>query len=247
MNKGTVEEQYKLAVEMYEAKKYTKALNLFEKITPTYRTKPQMERIQFMVAQANFNTKDYQLAGYYFNRFTQNYPKSSKNEEAAFLSAYSYMLASPRYNLDQTDTKLALNAFQGFINDYPDSDRLDEANKYYKEIRFKLEKKAFEIAKGYYTTAPSDLRNYQAAIIAFDNMLEEYLGSTFKEEALFYRFKAANDLALKSTERRKLERINNAILAYEKLKRNFPESTFLVESNELLQNLEKEKTTIAKS
>ena len=44
-----------------------------------------MERIQFMVAQSNFNVKDYDLAGYYFNRFTQSYPKSSKKEEAALL------------------------------------------------------------------------------------------------------------------------------------------------------------------
>ena len=56
---------------MYEAKKYSKALDLFEKVTPSYRGKPQMERIQFMVAQSNFNEKNYDLAGYYFNRFTK--------------------------------------------------------------------------------------------------------------------------------------------------------------------------------
>ena len=57
LNRGTVEKQYKMATKMYEAKKYSKALRLFEKITPSYRGKPQMERIQFMVAQSNFNTK----------------------------------------------------------------------------------------------------------------------------------------------------------------------------------------------
>lgn len=248
LNKGTTEEQYKLAVEMYEAKKYSKALNLFEKITPTYRGKPQMERIQFMVAQSNFNTKDYDLAGYYFDRFTQNYPTSSKKEEAAFLSAYSYMLASPSYSLDPTDTKKALNAFQGFINNYPDSKRLVEANKYYKEINYKLQKKAFEIAKVYYTTAEySPEVNYKAAIVAFDNLLSEHLGSEFKEEALYYRLKAAHDLAFKSTLRRKPERIQEAILAYEKLKRNFPKTKYLKESDEMLANLKKEQETIAKS
>ncbi|MGK0422407.1 MAG: outer membrane protein assembly factor BamD, partial [Polaribacter sp.] len=65
LNKGTSEEQYKMAVKMYEAQNYSKALRLFEKITPTYRGKPQMERIQFMVAQSNFNEKNYSIAGYY--------------------------------------------------------------------------------------------------------------------------------------------------------------------------------------
>ena len=110
LNKGTTEDQYKMATKLYESKKYSKALRLFEKITPSYRGKPQMERIKFMVAQSNFNIKSYTLAGYYFDRFTKNYPKSSKKEEAAFLSAYSYKLASPVFSLDPTDTYKALNS-----------------------------------------------------------------------------------------------------------------------------------------
>ena len=118
LNKGTTSDQYKMAVKMYESKKYSKALRLFEKITPTYRGKPQMERISFMIAQSNFNVKNYGVSGYYFDRFAKNYPKSSKKEEASFLSAYSYKLASPTFSLDPTDTNKALEAFQGFINDY---------------------------------------------------------------------------------------------------------------------------------
>ena len=74
-----------------------------------------------MVAQSNFNTKSYELAGYYFDRFTKDYPKSSKKEESSYLSAYSYMLASPVFSLDPTATYKALNSFQSFIDTYPDS------------------------------------------------------------------------------------------------------------------------------
>ncbi|OSY87769.1 hypothetical protein WH52_10105 [Tenacibaculum holothuriorum] len=241
LNKGTVEQQYKMAVKMYEAQKYSKALRLFEKVIPSYRGKPQMERIQYMVAQSNLNEKNYIQAGYYFNRFTQNYPKSSKREEAAFLSALSYYKASPRFSLDPVDTEKALNQFQSFIDRYPDSDKIGEANKYYAELRYKLEKKAFEIAKTYYRTADYDSRNYRAAIQAFDNLLEDYLGTTFKEEALYYRLKAAHDFVLKSTTRRKAQRIKEAIKAYEKLKRNFPESKFMEDSNAMLATLQKEQ------
>lgn len=222
---------------MYESNKYGKALRLFEKITPTYRGKPQMERIQFMVAQSNFNEKNYSTSGYYFDRFAKNYSKSSKKEEASFLSAYSYKLASPRFSLDATDTNKALESFQTFIDTYPDSDKIEEANTHYKELRYKLQKKSFEIAKTYYRTADYDLRNYKAAIQAFDNLLSDYLGSEFKEEAYYYRLKAAHDFVLKSTVRRKAERIKDAIEAYEKLKRNFPESKFMEASNEMLATL----------
>jgi outer membrane protein assembly factor BamD len=244
LNKGTTEEQYKMAVKLYESNKYSKALRLFEKITPTYRGKPQMERIQFMVAQSNFNEKNYSMSGYYFDRFAKNYPKSSKLEEAAFLSAYSYKLASPRFSLDPTDTNKALDAFQGFINSYPDSDKIEEANLHYKELRYKLQKKYFEIAKTYYRTAEYDLRNYKAAIQAFDNLLSDYLGSEFKEEALYYRLKAAHDFVLKSYDRRKPERIKDAIDAYDKLKRNYPESQFMEDSNIMLATLQNEQVRI---
>lgn len=244
LNKGTSEDQYKMAVKMYESQKYSKALRLFEKISSIYRGKPQMERISFMIAQSNFNEKNYSIAGYYFDRFTQNYPKSSKREEAAFLSAYSYKLASPRFSIDPTDTNKALESFQSFINMYPASDKIDEANMYYAEIRAKLEKKYFEIAKTYYRTADSDNRNYKAAIQAFDNLLEDFLGTKYKEEALYFSLKAAHDFVLKSTDRRKLERIEEAVDAYDKLKKSFPESQFMEDSNLMMATLEKEKNRV---
>lgn len=240
LNKGTSEDQYKMAVKMYEGKNYGKALRLFEKITPSYRDKPQMERIQFMVAQSNFNEKNYSISGYYFDRFAKNYPKSSKKEEASFLAAYSYKLAAPVFSLDPTDTNKALESFQSFINEYPDSDKIEEANGHYKELRYKLQKKYFEIAKTYYRTAGYDLRNYKAAIQAFDNLLSDYLGSEFKEEALYYRLKAAHDFVLKSTFRRKPERVKDAISAYEKLKRNYPESIFMDDAEKMLVTLNAE-------
>jgi outer membrane protein assembly factor BamD len=241
LNKGTSEEQYKMAVKMYEIQKFGKALRLFEKVTPTYRGKPQMERISFMVAQSNFNEKNYATAGYYFDRFTKNYQKSSKKEEASFLSAYSYKLASPGFSLDPTDTNKALESFQSFINMYPASDKIDEANKHYSEIRLKLEKKYFEIAKTYYRTAGYDLRNYKAAMQAFDNLLEDFLGTKYKEEALYYSFKAGHDFVLESYDRRKLERILDAMVYYEKLEKSFPESKFMEDSNLMMAKLQEEK------
>lgn len=244
LNKGTVEDQYKMAVNMYETKKFGKAIRLFEKITPAYRGKPQMERIQFMVAQSNFNEKNYTTAGYYFDRFAKNYPTSSKLEEASFASALSYKLSSPEFSKDPTDTNKALEAFQSFINAFPTSEKIDEANQHYKELRYKLQKKYFEIAKTYYTTADYDMRNYKAAIQAFDNLLSDYLGSEFKEEALLYRLKSAHDFVLKSYDRRKPERIKDALEAYEKLIRNYPESKYLEEAKKMYATLNKEQERI---
>lgn len=243
LNRGSIEEKYKMAVKMYEAKKYSKALRLFEKVIPSYRHKPQMERIQYMVANSNFNEKNYSIAGYYFNRFSQSYPKSSKREEADFLSALSYYKASPVFSKDPTDTNKAIESFQSFIDKYPNSPRLGEANRYYKELQLKLEKKEFEKGLLYYKIAGNKSYDnyYTSAIVAFDNLLSDYLGTSYKEEALYYRFKASHDLALRSSFRKKKLRIKEAVEAYNKLKRNFPETKHAKEVDGMLVTLNKEQ------
>ncbi len=239
LNKGTAEEKYKMATELYESKKFSKALRLFEIITPVYKGKPQMERIQFMVAQSYFNTKDFESASYYFGRFSENFPKSTKREEADFNAAKSGFLASPKYSVDQTLTLEALASFQKFINTYPTSKRLEASNKMVSELQQKLEKKSFMIAKQYY-----DIGYFKSAITAFDNLTSEYLGTIYREKAFFYKFKASYELGVNSTYAKKLTRLNAAQKAFEKLKRNYPSSEYLKESERMLKRINKEKAIL---
>ena len=54
---------------------------------------------------------------------------------------------------------------------------------------------------------------------------------------MYFRLKAAHDFVLKSTYRRKPERIEDAIEAYEKLKRNYPASKFMEAADKMLVTL----------
>jgi outer membrane protein assembly factor BamD len=239
LNKGTTEDQYKMATELYDAEKYNKAIQLFEKVLPKYQGKPQLERIQYMVAESNYNTKNYNLASYYFNRFIGNYPNSSKLEEATYLVAHSHYLASPKSSLDQADTQKALTAFQNFIDKYPESDKIEEANNYYDELVKRLEKKSFDIAKQYYHT-----EDYQAAIVAFDIFLEDNFGTGYREEAMALKFLASYELGVRSIITKKEKRLNDAILAYNRFEKSFPKSDRLSEFTNLLDNLNNELKTI---
>ncbi len=241
LNKGTSAEQYTLATELYDAGKHGKALQLFEKILPAYRGKPQMERIQYMISDANYQTKNYLLAAYHFDRFTKNYPKSTKKEGASFLSAYSYYLSIPKSSLDQSDTQTAIEAFQKFIDTYPTSEKIKEANDYVKEMQLRLEKKGYDIAYNYYHT-----ENYKAAVVAFDNFISDNLGTSFKEDALFYKSMAAHDLAMKSIAFKKEERIKDALKALNRLEYNFKESKYISEVEKLRKNLTNELALFAK-
>ncbi|RRJ90198.1 outer membrane protein assembly factor BamD [Flavobacterium macacae] len=231
--------KYDVASKMYEAEKYTKAIRLFEQIAPTYRGKPAAEKMFYMFAQSYYKTKQYYSAGYQFESFASSYPKSEKVEEAAYLGAESYSNLSPRYSLDQVDTNKAIDKLQNFINNYPDSPYLSQANERVKVLREKLEKKAFEIAKQY-NTIGGYTRDYSAAIKALDNFIADYPGTPFKEDALYYRFDSAYILALNSVENRKKERLDFAKGAYASLIK-FNESTkYKSDVDKKLEAIEKE-------
>jgi len=235
LNKGKNTEKYQMAVDMYEKKDYKKAIALFEKIMGPYANKPQMERIQYMISDCYFQTENYTMASYYFSKFITNYPESTKVQDAAYFSARSYYLAAPKYSRDQEDTYKALTAYQNFIDKYPQSELIEEANKDYAELNRKLQFKDFEVARQYYHT-----ERYKAAIQAFDTFNEDHLGSEFKEESYYYSFKSAYELGMKSILSKKEERISEALLSHRKFQKTFPESEKLKEVDQLGVKLQEE-------
>lgn len=238
-----IQTKYTLAEKLYNEKDFKKANKLLEQIAPKYVGKPQGERVMFFLANSFFEIEDYNFSGYQFERFLKSYPRSDKASEAAFLGAKSYFLLSPRYSLDQTDTDKALIKLQNFINAYPESNYLAEANAMAKELTNKKEEKEFEIAKQFTKLGGSYILDYNiAAISSLDNFISEHPGSMFREEAFYLKLKAATNLALNSTEKKKVERIDNAKTAYNLLIKNYPESKFGEEAVKLTQMLDKELT-----
>lgn len=235
LNKGKNTEKYQMAVDMYEKKEYKKAIALFEKIMGPYANKPQMERIQYMISDCYFQTENYTMASYYFSKFITNYPESTKVQEAAYFSAKSYFLASPKYSRDQEDTYKALTAYQNFIDKYPKSELIEEANKDYAELNRKLQFKDFEMARLYYHR-----EKYNSAIKAFETFNEDHLGSEFKEEAYYYSFKSTYELGMRSVLSKKEERISDALLSHKKFQKAFPDSEKMEEVDALGLKLQEE-------
>jgi len=204
--------KYAMADSLYNKDKYGKAIRLFEQIAPAYRGKPQAEKLFYTYAQSYFKSKQYYLAAYQFESFASSYPKSEKAEECAYLGAMCYSKLSPSYSLDQVDTYKAIDKLQGFINAYPNSTYLAEANVIAKDLRDKIEKKSFEVAKQYNT-----ISDYKSATVALDIFMAEFAGTPLKEDALYYKLDSAYKLAINSVQSKKEERLNNASEAYTKL------------------------------
>lgn len=233
--------KFAMATKMYEANKHNKAIRLFEQIAPSYKGKPQAERLFYMYSQSLYKTNQFYLAGYQFESFSSSYPKSEKVEEALFLGAKCFSKLSPVYSLDQVDTYKAIDKLQNFIDVYPNSTYLAEANELAKVLREKLEKKAYENAKQYNT-----ISDYKAAMVAFDNFIINYPGTPYKEKALFYKFDSAYNLAINSISTKMEERLNAAVAAYQSLIKFKPDTEFKTKADEMLARIENDLKQFSK-
>lgn len=236
-----VKVKYDLAEKLYNEGNYRKANRLFEQVVPQYVGKPQGERVVYFHANSYYQTKDYYLAAYQFERFSKSYPKSDKAEEAAFLGAKSYYMLSPKFSIDQTETNTALDKLQLFINNYPDSEYIDEANELTQELRTKLEKKDFEIARQY-----NRIQDYKAAIKSFENFLSNYSGTVFREDAMYYKMESSYNLAVNSIYARMEERLNQTKDAYNTLKRYYPDTKYDEEAEKMMAVVEEELQQFSK-
>lgn len=225
--------KFEMATKLYDAGKYNDAIRLIEQIAPAYRGKPQAEKLFYMFSQSYYKTKQYYLAAYQFESFVSGYPKSEKAEEAAYLGAKCFSMLSPVYSLDQTDTFKAIDKLQSFIDSYPNSTYLPEANKALRVLNEKIEKKVFENAKQYNT-----IMEYKAAMVALDNFIADYPGTPYKEDALFYKYDSAYQLGINSIPSKMAERLNVAKIAYYSLIKFKPDTKYKKTADEMFVRIE---------
>ena len=228
------DEIFNIATQLYNQGKYNEAIELYDRISTSFVGTEQAADIAYNTADSHFKDENFKLAGHLFKNFSGSYPMDKRAEEALYLSAFSYYKDSPKYNLDQTSTFTAIDELQGFINSYPNSDHVNDANKYITELRQKLELKAFEIGKVYYKTM-----KYKAAGVAFDNMVDEYPDSKFREEAMMYSLRSKAELAINfSRIENKDLRLQEARTQYRQLTKFYPNSEYKNEAEKLLKNIE---------
>lgn len=229
--------KFKFGTELFDAGKWSKANKLFAQIVPSYRGKPQAEKLTYMYARSYYEMGDYVTAAYQLSRFESSYPASEKAQEAGFLAAKSSYQLSPVYSKEQHETVHALEKLQLFVNKYPDSEFLPQANEIIKELDFKLEKKAFEIARQYNKIAYFESSDYTAAIKAFDNFLADFPGTSFREQAMFYRLDSAYKLGINSVKSKQEERLKTAINYYNSFAKFYPNSEFSADANKMNEDM----------
>jgi outer membrane protein assembly factor BamD len=228
---GNADLIYDKGFEYYEKGDYLKAQALFEQILSSYRGKAKAEELYFKYAYTHYHLSSFTTAAFYFNNFSTTFGNSPFREEADFMAAYSHYKMSPTYRLDQTNTYKAIDEFQTFANMYPNSARVEEANRYIDELRAKLEKKTFAEGQLYF-----DLKQYTSAITSYENMLKEFPESPNAETVRMQILRSSYLWAINSIYEKQEERFKTVVEKYQLFKTKYPKSSFLKEASEIHTN-----------
>lgn len=214
--------KYKAAVNYYEGKNYTRAIQLFENLIMHYHGKENAENISWYYAQCLLAEKDYYSAGYQFKNFAKRFPYSEHAEEALYQSAECKYRESPDYYLDQKLTKEAIQEYESFVDRYPQSLYIPEINNHLDVLRGKLMHKDYEIAYNYYLT-----ENYNAAYVSFQAFLNNYPDTELKEQAMFYMLASSYEYGINSQENKVKERLQQVVNDFDRFASSFQKSQYL--------------------
>ena len=198
------------------------ALPLLQELIGLFRGTERMEDVYYMYAEANLCIEDWYMARYTMRNFSKTFPTSDRAEEAEYQAALCSYRLSPAVSLDQSDTRTAMDELQLFLDRHPQSDKRDTCNSMIAALRTKLETKAWNGAKLYYTTG-----KFQSASKALAQFIGEWPVSVYAEEAQFLILKSQFLYAEQSTERRQAERYADAIESYFTFAARFPLSEWL--------------------
>lgn len=217
LKSNDTEAKYEAAMKAYERQDYFHATQLFENLLLYSRGREQAEMVNLYYGKSLLGSGDYYSAAYQFESFAKWFPYSKYAEEALFQAAYCKYLESPEYSLDQTLTRGAIANFQSYIDRYPKSERVAEANRLMDQLREKLIKKDYTTAYNYYKTEA-----YQAAQTALKNFLNDYPDATsYREDAMYYIVLAGYEYAEKSVADKQKERYELVLMDYERYKVTF--------------------------
>jgi outer membrane protein assembly factor BamD len=238
--------KYKAAVDYYKKKDFDKAGILFDEILPLMKGDSTQEMATYYQAYCDFNLGNYTLANAHFKKFYEVFSRSEYAEEAIYMSAYSLYKDSPNFNLDQTGTLTAINELQSYLNNYPDTKFKEECSNMIKELRRKLERKAYEKAKLYHKTSPFNIASLKSSVIEITNFQRDFPDSDYNEEMAYLKVLAQFDLANSTIESKQKERYSDASKFYLELVDKYPNSVYLKDAEKMFDKSNKEVERIVK-
>ncbi len=223
----TTEERVAYAMKLFKDKDYFDARTQFRIIILNAPGSTIVDQAQFYLAECHFNMDEFITAAAEYEKVIRLYPRSAWLDDAQYKIALCYDRLSPKAGLDQKNTYKAIQEYQRFMEEFPESEYAPEVEKRLFALRSKLAKKEFDTGNLYRKMAL-----YESALYSFDEVLSRFYDSRYAEQALFYKGECLF----------KLRRWNEAKAALEELTQKFPQSSFRSQAKDMLERINRDAT-----
>jgi len=154
------------------------------------------------------------------NRYLKQYPNSEDSAYVQYLVGLSYSKQIADVTQDQKAAAQTIDAMSRVINEYPDSEYVEDAQAKIRFARDQLAGKEMQVGRYYL-----ERKEYLAAIKRFRVVVEQYSNTNQVEEALARLVEAYYSMGI----------VEEAQTAAAILGRNYPDSQWYADSYKLLQ------------
>ena len=209
--------RYEFAKQTFAEGKYVQTVTLLQDMVTMLKGGDYAQESLYMLAMAQYMSRDYESASHTFRKYGSTYPKGTYAEKAAFYVGESLFESAPEPRLDQTPTIGAINAYQQFLDLFPESPLRPEAQRKLYELQDKLIMKEYLSAKLYYNLGgyfgninANNESNYTSCIITAQNALKTYPFTKLREDFSLLIMKSKFQLAENSSEEKRLDRYRDA-------------------------------------
>ena len=223
--------KYEYAKQCFAQGKFDNAITLLSEVVTAQKGRQNAQESLYMLAMAQYCNRDYEAASATFRKYFQSYPKGDFAEQASFYVGQSLFESMPDPRLDQSATVGAINAYQNFMDYFPESSLREEAQKRLFILQDNLVMKEYLSAElyynlgGYFGNINSNTEsNYESCIITAQNALKTYPYTTMREKFSLLIMKSKFELAQNSSEEKRVERYRDAEDECYGFLNEFPES-----------------------
>ena len=209
--------RYEYAKQSFAEGKYARAASLLRDLITQKKGHDDAEEALYILAMSEYMSSDYESASATFKKYYQTYPKGDYAEQASFYVGQSLYEGAPEPRLDQTPTIGAINAYQQFLDFFPESELRPKAQERLFELQDKLVQKELLSAQLYYNLGgyfgninSNNESNYISSIITAENALKSYPYSKWREDFSLIIMKSKYELAENSSADKRIERYRDA-------------------------------------
>jgi outer membrane protein assembly factor BamD len=164
-------------INAYQRKKYSKAIEAFQKMKDRFPYNQYAIVAELKLADSYFLNKDYALAAAAYKEFEKLHPANEIIPYIIFQTGMCYFKEMPTIDRDQSFAQQAIGEFERLVKTYPQSEYVDKAQENLVIAQKNLVSHEFSIGEFYFKH-----KKYDAALGRFEGILSRFPGVPYPKQ-----------------------------------------------------------------